>query len=107
MPKSVATPSNAAARATSNDRIDKALAWLGSTFTVHTNPASDDRSGGDWLFYYLYGVERVGRLTGERFLVNRNGDKHDWYREGAAMFVRIQDQGSGSWQGAISSKRVS
>jgi hypothetical protein len=81
----------------SNERTDKALAWLGSTFTVHNNPATGDVGGG-WLFYYLYGIERVGRLTGQRFLVNRNGEPHDWYREGAAMFVNIQ-QPTGIWQG--------
>ena len=28
-------------------------------------------------FYNVYGIERVGRLSGQRFI----GD-HDWYREG-------------------------
>jgi hypothetical protein len=81
----------------SNERIDKALAWLGSTFTVHSNPSIGDFGQG-WLFYYLYGIERVGRLTGQRLLINRNGEPHDWYREGAAMFVKIQ-QPTGVWQG--------
>jgi hypothetical protein len=83
----------------SNDRIDRALAWLGSTFTVYDNPAAGDPAlGGGWLFYYLYGIERVGRLTGQRFLYNRDGDPHDWYREGAAMFARVQ-KANGEWQG--------
>jgi hypothetical protein len=83
----------------SDERIDKALAWLGSTFTVHSNPAVGNRQyGGGWLFYYLYGIERVGRITGHRFLINRNGEPHDWYREGAAMFVKIQ-QANGIWRG--------
>ncbi|MEX2141817.1 MAG: DUF4159 domain-containing protein [Pirellulales bacterium] len=81
----------------SDERIDKALAWLGNTFTVHNNPSTGDVGGG-WIFYYLYGIERVGRLTGQRFVINRNGEPHDWYREGAAMFVNIQ-QPTGIWQG--------
>jgi hypothetical protein len=83
----------------SNERIERALAWLGGTFTVHNNPAvGNPEYGGRWVFYYLYGIERVGRLTGHRFLVNRNGEPHDWYREGAAMFVRVQ-QANGIWKG--------
>ena len=83
---------------TSNERLDKALAWLGNTFTVRTNPSLSGRAGNDWLFYYLYGIERVGRVTGQRFLINRNGDKHDWYRAGAEMFAGIQRQ-DGAWRG--------
>jgi hypothetical protein len=82
-----------------NERIDKALAWLGNTFTVHTNPSTGDERFGGWLFYYLYGIERIGRLTGHRFLLNRNGEPHDWYREGAEMFVRSQ-LATGEWENA-------
>ena len=45
-------------------------------------PASRRRGVG---LYYLYGVERVGRLTGRRFIGG-----HDWYREGADYLVRQQ-----------------
>jgi hypothetical protein len=83
-----------------NEKLDKAMAWLGRTFTVHSNPATAGGFGTDWLFYYLYGVERVGRLTGQRFLVNARGDKHDWYREGAEMLVARQDKLTGKWEGA-------
>ena len=62
--------------------LERGLQWLGSRFSVHTNPgytsgATVELSRGG-LYYYLYGVERVGRLTGRRFL-----GRHDWYREGA------------------------
>jgi hypothetical protein len=82
----------------SDERLDKALAWLGNTFTVRTNPSLASRAGGNWLFYYLYGIERVGRLTGHRFLINRDGEKHDWYRAGAEMFAGIQRE-DGAWKG--------
>lgn len=71
--------------------IERALEWLGSVFSVHTNPGR----GEGWLFYYLYGVERVGRMTARRFI----GD-HDWYREGTEMLVRQQDRLSGFWIGS-------
>ncbi len=55
------------------------------------------------LLYYLYGLERVGRLTARRFipLPVRPGqpDRADWYREGAEFLVRSQDSLSGFWIG--------
>jgi hypothetical protein len=44
-------------------------------------------------FYNLYGIERLGRLSGMRFL-----GAHDWYREGCSWLVQKQD-GGGYWQG--------
>ena len=46
------------------------------------------------MLYYLYGVERTGRMTARRFI-----GKHDWYREGADMLVRNQDHLSSFWRG--------
>jgi hypothetical protein len=69
--------------------LEKGLEWLGRRFTVRQNPGT----GGDtWLYYYLYGLERVGRFTARRYI----GD-HDWYREGAGMFVQQQDRLTGKF----------
>jgi hypothetical protein len=63
------------------DGIRDGLDWLGRNFAVGTNPGR-----GDWhLFYYLYGLERVGRLTARRFIGG-----HDWYREGAEALLRMK-----------------
>ena len=64
--------------------------WLGRHFDVTQNV----NSGQTWHFYYLYGLERVGRLSGLRFFGG-----HDWYREGAAYLVRAQDHLQGYWIG--------
>lgn len=69
--------------------VERGLEWLGRHFSVQTNPGS-----GAWLLYYLYAVERVGRLSAQRFLGG-----HDWYREGADLLVRNQDQVSGFFKG--------
>ncbi len=69
--------------------IDRGLLWLGKKFSVQNNPGS-----GMWLLYYLYGVERVGRLTGHRFI-----GRHDWYREGAEYLVGTQDNFGHFWRG--------
>ncbi len=60
--------------------LQRGIDWLGSNFTVKGN------------LYYLYGLERAGRLTGLRFF----GD-HDWYREGAEELVQTQRRGVGAW----------
>jgi hypothetical protein len=75
---------------TANQHLERAMAWLGNNFSVHTNIGGN----GLWLLYYLYGVERVGRLTAQRFIGG-----HDWYREGTEMLVRSQDQLTGFWKG--------
>ena len=72
-----------------NVPIRKALEWLG---------ASDDSGGNRFrftdpghTFYNVYGIERAGRLTGQRFLAG-----HDWYREGCEFLVGRQHE-DGSW----------
>jgi hypothetical protein len=72
-----------------DDSIDRALSWLGRYYSVTQNPG---QANAYWL-YYLYGLERVGRLTAQRFMGG-----HDWYREGADVLIQNQD-GSGFWKG--------
>ncbi len=49
--------------------IDHGLAWLGNNFTVFNNPGQG--SLGSWHLYYLYALERVGRMTSHRFFTRR------------------------------------
>jgi hypothetical protein len=76
--------------------VDQGLEWLARHFSVRTNPYA--RRGGElgggsqWHYYYLYGLERVGRLSGRRFI-----GQHDWYREGAEFLVNQQDKVGGAW----------
>ncbi len=72
-----------------DDAVQGGLQWLARKFSVESNPGDNN-----WLLYYLYGVERVGRMTGQRFIGG-----HDWYREGCEHLVRRQDAASGSWKG--------
>lgn len=67
-----------------DDSIERALQFLGRTgfFSLEGNPGTG--SGSNWL-YFLYGLERVGRLSGRRFIGGR-----DWYREGAERLVQTQ-----------------
>ena len=73
--------------------IEKAIAWLGDHFSVKRNPSS--RQGvvsSMYHYYYLYALERTGRLAGRRFI-----GQHDWYREGVEELISLQDRLSGFW----------
>jgi len=69
----------------SAEPIRKGLNWIGQRFTFENAPQSLS------TFYNTYGIERVGRLTGHRFL-----GKADWYREGCEFLVGYQSR-EGRW----------
>lgn len=73
--------------------IEKGLEWLGRNFSVRGNPVGR-RSREEWHYYYLYALERTGRLSARRFI-----GQSDWYREGTAYLVNAQDRLTDSWQG--------
>ena len=75
----------------SPDVLEKGMLWLGRNFSVQKNPGT---GGAQWLYYYLYGLERVGRFTARRYI-----GQADWYLEGAKTFVSTQDALSGKWTG--------
>lgn len=76
-----------------NEALVRALAWLGERFPARlTLNNAEDRLGSP--FYALYGLERAGRLTGQRYFGG-----HDWYVVGARHLVEIQKP-DGSWAGA-------
>lgn len=74
--------------------VEDGVRWMGRNFAVGHNPHANS-----WLLYYLYGLERAGRLSGRRFF-GEGANKHDWYREGAELLVDRQMRLTGSWQGA-------
>jgi len=75
-----------------DEPLARGFAWLGRNFSVRHNPGAPDY----FVLYYLYGVERVGRLTAQRFI-----GRHDWYREGAEFLVAKRIAGSDYWVGKV------
>ena len=75
-----------------NRNLQRGIDWLARNFQVGEN----FRTGQVWKFYYLYGLERAGRLAGIRYF-----GTHDWYRLGAEELVQTQDKLGGFWQGAL------
>ncbi|MCE5325150.1 MAG: DUF4159 domain-containing protein [Planctomycetaceae bacterium] len=68
-----------------NQAIAAGLRWMQQNFSVAGNP----KRGDGWHLYYMYGMERVGMISGLR-----NLGTHDWYREGAAWLVAHQNKGN-------------
>jgi len=71
--------------------VTRGLDWLGKSFSVTTNPGGPSL----WHFYYLYGLERVGTISG---LSEFGG--HRWYKEGAEYLIKTQ-AADGSWKSAF------
>ena len=76
-----------------NKPIADALRWIGGEFPAEIPPGIAQQRLGGWPFYWLYGIERTGRLTGQRFLGG-----HDWYEVGCRYLVGAQKAG-GRWEG--------
>jgi hypothetical protein len=72
-----------------DENVRRGIDWMGRNFSVTTNPYGSDA----WLHYYLYGLERAGRLSGRRFM-----GEHDWYRAGTRFLVSSQGA-NGAWGG--------
>ncbi len=83
---------NGCGRGAVDRNLQAGFDWLASRFQVGENFGG----GQQWKFYYLYGLERAGRLAGIRFF----GD-HDWFRVGAEELVGTQDKRGQYWQGKL------
>ena len=68
---------NAAPASPGEAAIARGLQWMDRHFSATENPGNDA-----YLFYYLYGVERVGLASGYKTFGGR-----DWFREGAAEII--------------------
>lgn len=65
-----------------NDALAKGMFYVGANFNFEQ---------GKSYFYNYYGIERLGRLSGQRFI-----GRMDWYREGCVKLLRLQ-QDSGAF----------
>lgn len=62
--------------------VAKAQQWVNKHFQIDLQQRA---------YYHLYGLERVGRLSGLRFF-----GEHDWYREGCE-FITKEQSANGAW----------
>jgi len=69
-----------------SEAIERGIGWLDANFSVQVNPPH--RS---YLYYYLYSLERVGRILDTEFI-----GSHEWYPLGARFLIDNQKP-DGSW----------
>jgi Mg-chelatase subunit ChlD len=69
--------------------VERGLAWMDKNFAVDKHPKEND-----WHYYYLYSLERVGRILDTEFI-----GEHEWYPLGARWLVNAQ-RADGAWVGA-------
>jgi hypothetical protein len=73
-----------------NEPVARGLGWIGANLPGRlTADNAPDVLGSP--FYCLYGLERAGRLSGQRFIGG-----HDWYEVGCRYLVSIR-RPDGSW----------
>jgi hypothetical protein len=66
-----------------NDAVARGMNWIAAQFSFEQ---------GKSIFYNVYGIERLGRLSGQRFV-----GKFDWYREGCEYLIRAQNPQTGAF----------
>jgi hypothetical protein len=70
-----------------NTPVAKGMNWVADHFTF-SSPKS--------TFYNIYGMERLGRISGQRFI-----GTHDWYRDGCELLVGKWDSDKKEWVGGM------
>ncbi|HUR53958.1 MAG TPA: DUF4159 domain-containing protein [Gemmataceae bacterium] len=89
-----------------NTAIARGMNWITAKFNnyVEGGKTFDKFVQGKSTMYNVYGLERLGRLSGQRFI-----GKHDWYRDGCEYLLSLQDPASGFFstrQGGIDGPNV-
>jgi hypothetical protein len=82
-----------------NVNLLRGIDWMAKS--DHIDVKQNFGHGQQYKNYYLYALERAGRLTGVRFF-----GQHDWYRLGAEEFVRTQNKLTGFWRGTAQENDV-
>ncbi len=75
-----------------DDAVARGLRWLAQEFRFSNPPHT---------FYNVYGIERVGRLSGQRFI-----GEHDWYRDGCELLTGVKAESSGLAQKSAGEWRI-
>src|SRR5262249_34013243 len=78
-----------------NEAVARGMKWLGDHFKFDMNKETHRAT-----FYNVYSIERVGRLSRQRFIKD-----HDWYREGCELLCGVK-RSEGMAQGADGSWRM-
>jgi hypothetical protein len=71
--------------------IDRGMSWLDRHMSYMKNTDLNEKPGGDWFYYYMYNIERLGTIADTDTL---GGKK--WYPTGAPELIKRQSD-VGGW----------
>ncbi|HVL11929.1 MAG TPA: DUF4159 domain-containing protein, partial [Gemmata sp.] len=76
-----------------NSAVAKGMNWVAQNFRFESEKST---------FYNIYGIERLGRLSGQRFIgMDDAGTSRDWYRDGCQFLVGKWDTNRKQWVGGL------
>lgn len=75
-----------------DQRIKAASRWISENFTVEENPGTGEQG----LYYYYTVMAKCLAARGERYIITREGERHDWARELASKLIDLQRE-DGRW----------
>lgn len=78
------------------EKIQRGIDWMARHFSTKNNPG---HNSDQYLYYYLYGLERVGRMSANRFI-----GEYDWYREGTKSLLEKVGNFAKHWSGGGTSE---
>ena len=77
-------------------RVQAALGWIQSHWTLEHNPNMPERQTQEGLFFYYHVFSRALRAWGEDVITSSDGAPHNWRDELTAQLARLQ-RPDGSW----------
>ena len=94
------SPATSSARPPRQRTKPSSAGWRGwrTTSPSHKHPEGSDQH----LFYYLYSLERVGRILDTEFI-----GTHEWYPLGAPVAAWTNQKADGTWGGGATRSRRS
>jgi len=73
-------------------RVRAAWDWIRAHYSVKVNPGLDKQG----LFYYYHTMAKALHVSGEQYVVDTKGVKHDWRKDLGLQIARLQ-AADGSW----------
>ena len=82
-------------------RMKKALEWIGTNYTLDSNPGMPEANSQRGLYYYYHTFAKCMDALGEDTFTDAKGVKHDWRADLQAAILKRQKP-DGSWTNGTS-----
>ncbi len=79
-----------------DERVQKAWDWIRKHYTLESNPNMPGAQSKEGLYYYYHVFAKALEAWGEPFVIDAEGERHDWRRELCDHLLDLQRE-DGSW----------